>query len=84
MTTQLVYRSFHVSGFDKKGQIESGTIDDEIPVGDLVVVDKGDQLYGVLGTVIPGRPDVAEHHLVNSDVMVPTITELGNSEKEHS
>ena len=31
--------SLYVSGYDKNGQIESGTMDDEIPVGDLVVVD---------------------------------------------
>ena len=50
-------------------------------MGNLVVVDEADQLCGVLGTVIPSRPDVAAHHLVNSDLMVPTITELRNSEK---
>ena len=43
---------------NKKGQIKSGTIDDEIPVGNLVVVDEADQLSGVLCTVIPSRPDV--------------------------
>ena len=51
--------SLYVSGYDKNGQIESGTMDDEIPVGDLVVVDEEEALAHLLQDLL----DLAEAEL---------------------